>query len=327
MVTDAISKKYLFSVLNAGRFLSTKRPEDLTNEDLYILGKRYFLFIIRSGRGGSALIEVASKIISNFQKTVQSENIYEWQILKTMGEFLLKSLLPSLYNKFHKMGIDFDFRMIFENAINAHIATDNVKRVARLAWKESGMDGFLDGNPPIKKDTEFKLRPKFYRYRGDLIPAYLKKKKTQELTEAEMATMGRLTLFAQILSGQINSKTINAASKLIDNFQGDIKIDSNRTWLEIVKPLEEFFMGCLYHAVHRHFSLREEKIPIDTVFREVWGELTPKLEEIGKQFDIEVKEVSILDEAVKDVKRRGHWIKKEKKSIGSIVVLEKETQG
>jgi len=324
MATDTISKKYLFSILNAGSLLSTKRPEDLTNEDLYILGKRYFLFVIRSGRGGPALIEVAGKILSNFQKTVQSENIYEWQVLKIMGEFLLKSFLPSLYNKFSQMGIAFDFRLIFENAMNSHIATDDVRRVARLVWKESGMDDLLDGKLPVEKDMKF--RPKFYRYRGNLIPGHLKKKKTQELTEAEMATMGRLTLLAQMLSGQINNTTINAASKLISNFQGDIKVDSDRIWLKIVKPLEELFMGCLYPAIHRLFSLREEKVPVNTIFDETLGELTPTLEEIEKQFDIEVKEVSGFSEAIEKAKKRGHWIKKKEKPIGSIAVLEKEIQ-
>jgi hypothetical protein len=240
-----------------------------------------------------------------------------------MGEFLLKSFLPSLYNKFLQMGVALDFKAIFENAINSHIITDDVRGVARLAWKESGMDDLLGGNLPAKREIESK--PKFYRYRGNLIPNHLRKKKTQELTETEMATLGRLTLLAQILPGQINNSTINAASKLIDNFQGDIKTDSNRIWLRIVKPLEEFFMA-LYPTIHRHFSLKEEKIPVNTIFKETLGKLLPQLKEIGKQFDVEVKEVSVLDEAVKKAKRRGHWIKKKEKSIGSIVVSEKEIQ-
>jgi hypothetical protein len=85
-------------------------------------------------------------------------------------------------------------------------------------------------------------------------------------------------------------------------------------------------MAGLYHAIHRYFLSRKERIPVNTVFKETSGELTPQLKEIGKQFDIEVKEVSVLDEAVKKAKRRGHWIKKKEKSVGSIVILEKETQ-
>ena len=304
MGKKAVTKKHLFEILNRGKLLSSKRPEDLTSEDLYRIGRKFLFFVLTQKRLPIPVLEVAGRILSLFQRTEQARRISQWQAFRVTETFLMTSFLPALHERFQAKGIDLDLKLFYEKAIELDLSTTEMKKVGLRAWEESKMDAVLDGRP-VEPREEVQQQ---FRYREDLIPAHLNKQE-EDLPDSEVATIARLKLLSCVLSGKIDNTSIGAAYKLISNFQQDIKGDSERLWLEVIKPLNAFYLTVLYPVIHREYQLRGDNTPINLIFADAMEGLIPILENIQDR-DAEPNE---FDEAIKKAKRRGKWIKKTKK--------------
>lgn len=299
MGKKTITKNHLFRILNQGKILSSKRPEELTDEDLYVASKRFLSFVLTTKSGGSG-VDLAARVLSIFRQGGKSAKDLElWQSTVKIEYFLMNSFLPALYHQFEKRGISIELRTFFEKALESDLTTDDVGKLASGAWRVSGMDDIFSGHPVVEEVQEEK--PKF-RYRGDLLPAYIKNKAQEELTEKEIAMMAKIKLLSAILSGRIDNSSVGAAFKLIENFRKDIKADSGRLWREVVKPLEDFYVSVLYPMIHRGFQLRGDNSPINLVFADALGEVFLLFENPPLP--------DPLDEAIEKAKRRGKWIKK-----------------
>jgi hypothetical protein len=214
---------------------------------------------------------------------------------------MMTSFLPALYHHFEGRGISIELATFFSKALESDLITIDVKRLASEAWRVSGMDNIFSGHPVEEVQEE---KPKF-RYRGDLIPAHIKNKVQEELTEKEIALVAKLKLLSAILSGRVDGSSIGAAFKLIENFRKDMRADSGRLWREVVKPLMDFYISVLHPVIRRGFQLRGDNAAINLVFADALGEVFLLFENPPLP--------DPFDEAIKKAKRRGKWIKKTKK--------------
>jgi len=303
MTKKSISKKYIFKILNTDSLLSSKRPEHLTDEDLYTVSKRFLSWVLTADKSGGSVVDLAARVLSIFrQGGKSSKDLYLWQSMVKVECFLMNSFLPSLYHQFEKGGINIELGTFFKKALGSDLTTGEVKRLAADAWRESRMDDIFSGHPVEEAEEE---KPKF-RYRGDLVPTHIKNKVQGDLTEKEVALVAKLRLLSVVLSGKIDSASIGAAFKLIENFRKDIRADSERLWFEVIKPLEDFYVSVLHPVIHRGFRLRGDNAPVNLVFADALGELFLLFENSAVPTDP-------MDEAIEKAKRRGKWIKKTKK--------------
>jgi hypothetical protein len=305
MNPKAITKKYLFEILNRDKLLSQKRPEDLSSEDLYAIGRKFLFFVMTQKRLPIPVIEVAGRVLSLFQRMEQAKQIDRWQGFRVTEGFLMRNFLPTLYEQFKAKGIDIDLKLFYERALGSDLSTPEMKKVGLRAWEESAMDDLLDG-PPVELKEEVQQQ---FRYREDLIPVHLKNRPEDELTESEIATIAKLKLLSCVLSGKIDKISIGAAYKLVSNFQQDIKGDSEKLWFEVIRPLESFYLTVLCPTIHREYQLRKDYTPINLIFADAMAGLIPILENLQDR-NMGPTE---FDEAIAKAKRRGKWIKKTKK--------------
>jgi len=300
MAKKSISGKYLFEILNAGSLLSSKRPEHLTDEDLYVVSKRFLSYVLTANKSGGSVVDLAARVLSIFREGGSSSKDLElWQSMVKVEHFLMTSFLPALYHQFERRGISIDLGTFFEKALGSDLTAGDVKRLASEAWRVSRMDDIFSGNLVEEVEEE---RPKF-RYRGDLIPAHIKNKRSEELTGQEVALIAKLKLLSTVLSGRIDNSSISAAFKLIENFRKDIRADSERLWLEVIGPMKTFYLTVLHPAIHRGFQLRGDNSPVNLVFADALGELFPLFENSAVPTDP-------FEDAIGKAKRRGKWVKK-----------------
>jgi hypothetical protein len=290
--------------LNRGKLLA-KRAEDLSDEDLYKIGRKFLFYVMTEKKSDFLVTEVAGKVLSLFHRTDRAKEMELWQSMRVTEGFLMRTFLPTLYEEFKAKGIDIDLRHFYEDSLRSDLSTTEMKKVARRAWEESGMDAVLDGRPvELKEEVQQQ-----FRYREDLISAHLKNKKEEDLTESEVARIAKLKLLSFVLSGAIDNSSVNAAYKLVRSFQHDIRGDLERVWFEVIKPLESFYMTVLHPVIHRGFQLRGDKTPVNLVFADVLKQLVTLVENLqGEQ-----AEPTGFDDAIVKAKRRGKWIKKTKK--------------
>ena len=299
MTKKSISKRYIFKILNADSLLSSKRPEHLTDEDLYVVSKRFLSYVLTTNKSDGSVVNLAARSLAIFRKGESSKGLELWQSMVAVERFLMISFLPALYHQFERRGISIDLGTFFEKALESDLTTGEVKRLASDAWRESRMDDIFSGDPVEEVQEE---KPKF-RYRGDLIPAHIKNKRGEELDGQDVALVAKLKLLSVVLSGRIDNLSISAAFGLIENFRKDIRADSERLWFEVIKPLQDFYVSVLHPVIHRGFQLRGDKAPINLVFADALGELFLLFENSAVPADP-------LDDAIEKAKRRGKWIKK-----------------